>query len=94
MVTSRLRFDPAASDHLVCQMTCKSDCKGAVEIADVETLGKGENSGLKDYAVRVAPKRPGSAYCRVTTRDSNVGVVFNVVRGDSVLSSTRASDGN
>jgi hypothetical protein len=93
LVTSRLQFDPASSDRLVCQMTCESGCKGAVEISDEEMLGSGQNSGQKDYAVRVVPKRAGSAYCRVTTKDDNVGVVFNVVRGESVVASARANDG-
>ncbi|MDX2169172.1 MAG: DUF4124 domain-containing protein [Deltaproteobacteria bacterium] len=87
LVTERLSYDPQTGDHLVCQMTCPTDCTGSLEIWGAENLARAENPGSRDYTVRVTPNAPGSAYCRSSSQDTRASIVLNLMRGDAVVAS-------
>jgi hypothetical protein len=87
LVTARLAYDPKTGDHLVCQMTCPSNCTGSLEIWGADNLARAENPGSKDYTVRVTPDAPGSAYCRSSSQDTRATIVLNLMRGDAVVAS-------
>ncbi len=87
LVTARLSFDPQSGDHLVCQMTCPTDCTGSLEIWGNENLARADNPGSRDFTVRVTPSAAGSAYCRTTTTDTRGAIVLNLMRGDTVVAS-------
>lgn len=87
LVTARLSYDPKSGDHLVCQMTCPSNCTGSLEIWGAENLARAENPGSKDYTVRVTPTAPGTAYCRSSSQDTRAAIVLHLMRGDTVVAS-------
>jgi hypothetical protein len=87
LVTERVSFDPKTGDHLVCHMTCPSDCTGSLEIWGAENLARAENPGSKDFTVRVTPSSAGSAYCRATTAETRGAIVLNLMRGEAVVAS-------
>jgi hypothetical protein len=83
--TPTLSFDPGLGDSLLCEMRCRSRCRGQVEIRTDRVIKKGENYGSDHYSVEIKPPQSGSAYCAVSTRNDNVQLALSVVRNGNTV---------
>ena len=84
--TPSLSFDPGLGDSLLCEMRCRTRCRGQVEIRADRVLKKGENYGSDRYTMEFKPLQGGSAYCTVSTRNENVQLALSVLRNGSTVS--------
>lgn len=83
--TPTLPFDPGLGDSLLCEMRCRSRCRGQVEIRTDRVIKTGENYGSDHYKVEIKPPQSGSAYCSVSTRNDNVQLALSVVRNGNTV---------
>jgi hypothetical protein len=90
IATATLQVDPSAGESLKCEMTCKSNCRGALEIRTDRVLKRGENYGGVKYSIEVKPERSGAAFCSVNTTSNDVVLVMAVVQDGKVKRTTEA----
>jgi hypothetical protein len=88
--TPTLPFDPTVGDSLLCEMRCRPNCRGQLEIRADRVLKTGENLGSDSYSMQVKPPKAGSAYCTASTRNENVQLVLSVMRGGTATAMVEA----
>ncbi|MFN8644211.1 MAG: DUF4124 domain-containing protein [Candidatus Binatia bacterium] len=87
--TTRLPFNPGAGDRFVCRVFALGRRQRAsVEVRDSGVVTKRdcyEDGCFLEYQ----PRRPGSAYCRVTTAASGLSIDAIVTRDGAIVASAR-----